>query len=91
MLSRSASRRKVLKCFLLAQEVEVPKTHDVRLLCEMCMKIDMRLCDVHKESSLLTRYAVIPRYPAEIEFTESDAALAIQYAETVINFVKTIL
>ena len=82
---------KILKCFLVSREIEAPRTHDMRVLCDMCIEFDSSFNDVYEEAVLLTRYSVIPRYPAEIELIEQDAEKALEHANTVIHFVKSIL
>ena len=79
---------KMLKCFLLSQNITIPKTHDLQILCEMCVECEDRFNEIYTEAILLTRYGVIPRYPAEIALIESDAVKAIEQADTVVAFVK---
>ena len=81
---------KMLKAYLVSQGIEPPKIHDMRKLCEMCLEIEKNLEEIFIEAVLLTRYAVGLRYPAELELIESDAEKAIEYAEKVMSFVKTI-
>jgi len=75
----------------VSQDIDAPKTHDLQVLCEMCVECDERFNTVYKESVLLTRYAVIPRYPAEIQIIEADAEKAIECADIVVGFIKNIL
>jgi HEPN domain-containing protein len=82
---------KMLKCYLVSQNIEFPKIHDTQVLCEMCAESDSRFNEVYKEAVMLTRYSVIPRYPAELGITEQDALKAIAYADTVMDFVKGLL
>ena len=79
---------KMLKCYLVSVKVEPPKTHDMRKLCEMCTEIDSSFNDIFEAAVLLTRYSVIPRYPAELGLIEKDATQAIEYAESVMRFVN---
>jgi len=82
---------KMLKCFLISRNITFPKIHDMQVLCEMCVENEERFNEVYKEAVLLTRYSVIPRYPTELGITEHDAVKAIEYADTVMDFVKEIL
>lgn len=82
---------KMLKCFLLSNGIEAPKTHDLQLLLEMCLEIKKGFNDVYKEAALLTRYGVLPRYPAELGLTPQDAQTAIKYADNVVNYIKSIM
>ena len=79
---------KILKCYLISQEIEAPKTHDMRTLCELCVDIEKGFDNIYEAAILLTRYAVIPRYPAELALIEQDAAKAIEHADEVMDFVK---
>jgi HEPN domain-containing protein len=82
---------KMLKCFLVSQEVEAPKTHDMRNLCDLCIELKEGFNEIYEPAVLLTRYGVIPRYPAELGLIEQDAVEAIEHAEKVIAFVKNTL
>jgi HEPN domain-containing protein len=82
---------KMLKCYLISQCIEVPKTHDLQVLCDMCIERHERFNEIYDAAVLLTRYAVIPRYPAEIEIIETDAVDALLHAETVMGFVDAVL
>ena len=79
---------KMLKCYLVSVNIEPPKTHDMRKLCEMCAKFDSSFNDIFEAAVLLTRYGAITCYPAELGLMETDAAHAIKYAETVMQFVN---
>jgi 8-oxo-dGTP diphosphatase len=79
---------KMLKCFLISINVEQPKTNDMRILCELCMEHDSSFDEIYEPSVLLTRYSVVPRYPAELGLIETDASKAIEHAELVARFVN---
>jgi HEPN domain-containing protein len=82
---------KMLKCFLVYNEIEPPKIHDMRELIEMCIEIEDGFNVIYNESTSLTKYAVLPRYPAELELEEADAERAIRYATKVGEYVKGLL
>ena len=82
---------KMLKCFLVSKDVEVPKTHDMRKLCEMCIQFDASFDEIFEPAVLLTRYGVIPRYPAELNLIIQDSESAIRDAEKVVSFVNNII
>ena len=82
---------KILKCYLTSREVETPKIHDMRRLCEMCAELDNGFEDIYKAAVLLTGYSVIPRYPAELGLNEQDAVKAIKHASDVMAFVRNTL
>ena len=79
---------KMLKCYLVTHGIEPPKTHDIQLLLEMCLKI----CDdydvVYEDAITLTNYEVRLRYPVELGLVELDAKKAIDIADGVMAHVK---
>jgi len=79
---------KMLKCYLISQEVEAPKIHDTRKLCDMCIEVEPSFNDIYKEAAFLNKFSVLPRYPSELELIEHDGETAVNYAEKVMNFVK---
>ena len=82
---------KMLKCYLVSQKIEPPKTHDMQVLLEMCIEIDNGFNSIYSEAALLTNYAVRFRYPSELELIEQDAVNAIGHANKVMAFVTDML
>ncbi|MDR2546171.1 MAG: HEPN domain-containing protein [Lachnospiraceae bacterium] len=82
---------KMLKCFLVFKEVEPPKTHDLRELLKMCIRYESGFDNFRKESDTLTDYAVLPRYPAELELNETDSKMAMKYAAKIMDYVNGIV
>ncbi len=78
---------KALKGYLIHQDIEPVKTHDLRLLCKMCSCIDKNFDDISQACANLTPYAVQPRYPLAIRISDSDTKTAIIDAGQVMNFV----
>jgi HEPN domain-containing protein len=85
------SAEKIIKGYLFSKNIAAPKTHDVRELCEMCGEMESGFNNFNKEASVLTRYAVLPRYPKEFELEKHDAETAIKYADKIIEFVNGLL
>jgi len=80
------SAEKMLKGFLVANEIEPPKTHDLQKLLKICADISDSfeiLYDVCKD---LNPYGVQPRYPNEIEVLEIDVENALKNIQTMIEF-----
>jgi len=77
---------KALKGFLLFNDIEPPKTHDLVALCRMCAKIDTMFKEIMDDCAILTIYSSITRYPNEIEMDETEAATAILKAQAIFNF-----
>jgi len=80
---------KILKCYLVSKEMETPRTHDMRILCDMCSEFDNSFNDIYEAAVLLTPYSVIPRYPAELELIEQDAEKAMEHAKILLDFVNS--
>ena len=79
---------KIIKGYLVSQGIEPPKTHDMQVLLEMCVEIDIKFDDIYEEATTLTNYAVRLRYPTELALTEQDAEKAIENADKVMDFVR---
>ncbi|MCL1946000.1 MAG: HEPN domain-containing protein [Chitinivibrionia bacterium] len=88
-LSQQAAE-KFLKAFLFLNNIEPPKTHDLPLILEMCEKISPNFSELSKKCFFLTKFAVAPRYPNELQITEEDAKLATKYAKEIKEFVEKI-
>ena len=81
------SAEKMLKGFLIDKNIDPPKTHDLRLLWRMCGEIADGFDDIEEACVRLTAYGVQPRYPMEIELSESDMQQAINDADRIMSFV----
>jgi HEPN domain-containing protein len=77
---------KALKGFLLYNDIEPPKTHDLVALCRMCAKIATEFKEKIDDCAILTLYSSITRYPNEIEMDETEAATAIRKALAIFDF-----
>ena len=80
------STEKVLKAFLVKNNVVPPKVHDLNRLCQMCSEIDEAFDIIAPLCGSLNKYSVFPRYPFEIEIFENDAETAIRKAAQIIEF-----
>jgi len=85
------SAEKALKAFLVQNDILPPKTHDLNQLCEMCGEIDNSFDEIAASCGRLNRYSVMPRYPYEIDITESDTDIAIQRASEIVEWINEIL
>ena len=81
---------KIIKSYLVLQEIEPPKTHDMQVLLEMCLEFDIGFNDIYEEATTLTNYAVRLRYPIELGLIEQDAEKALDNAVKVMDFVKAL-
>ncbi|MCL2053116.1 MAG: HEPN domain-containing protein [Oscillospiraceae bacterium] len=85
------SAEKIIKGYLFSQNIEAPKTHDLEVLCDMCIEVEAGFNAFSRETATLSHYGVLPRYPNEIELTEQDAETALKYADKIMQFVKPLL
>ena len=77
---------KMLKCFLVLNEVEPPYTHNLKLLLDMCAEIESEFSNLEREAITLSQYGVLPRYPAELDLEEHDAETALKYADKITEY-----
>jgi len=77
---------KMLKGFLVANSQNPPRTHDLPMLCDLCIEKDERFCELSDICEFLTLYGIQPRYPNELEIVDEDANKALRYIQTVIDF-----
>jgi HEPN domain-containing protein len=82
---------KTLKAYLISKDIEPPFTHDLDKLCLMCEDTDDSFSEVADDCSNLSQYAIITRYPNEIDVTEKDTATAINESQKIINFVSGLI
>ena len=81
------SAEKYLKAYIFLHDIEPDKTHDLRELLRKCEEFNPSFSSLLTKLRVLTRYAVLPRYPNELEINNEDMKTAIQYAKDVQQFV----
>jgi HEPN domain-containing protein len=83
------STEKALKAILAYHDVEIPKTHNIGLLVNECVKYEPSIQMETRMARQMTRYATISRYPDFVTtWTESDAKLALKYAKQTLDMVN---
>jgi HEPN domain-containing protein len=82
------SAEKVLKAFLIYSKIKPDKTHDLVFLRSECEKIDSSFSEIINECADLNDYSSQPRYPFEIQITDSDTMLALRDSKKINAFVK---
>ena len=81
------SAEKNLKGYLIFKGVtEPPKTHNLTILSELCLKYDEHFHEIVRACDVLTGYGVHPRYPNELGITVNNALKALEYARQVRDF-----
>ena len=84
------SAEKDLKGFLFHNNVDFPKIHDLSELVAMCIEIDSEFMKFTNQCRYLNNFAVMPKYPNELQINEDDAKTAIRFAEEIKEFVLNI-
>ena len=81
------STEKLLKGYLVLNNHEVLKTHDLMLLNNLCIEYDEDFQNLNEECLRLTDYSVNVRYPYQFDLNEDDMNIALKDAEKVQKFV----
>jgi HEPN domain-containing protein len=77
---------KALKAFLLFNNLDPPKIHDLRKLCDLCKNIDNSFLELEAYCDRLYPFGSEIRYPNELAAEESIAKAAIDDAQKVYDF-----
>jgi len=78
---------KSLKAYLCASDVDIPKTHDTGLLCDMCTELDGGFAKLKNACEDMAMFATHTRYPIRIEIEEQDTEQALKQADEIYNYV----
>ena len=81
------SAEKHLKGFLVLNNHEVIKTHDLVLLKKLCCEYDVEFEKLDDECLRLTDYSVNVRYPYPFDLNKDDMNLALKDAAKIKDFV----
>ncbi|GHV26859.1 hypothetical protein FACS1894167_00870 [Synergistales bacterium] len=81
---------KALKSVLVYHDEEVPRIHDLYRILELCLKHEPDLRKLSTQAKRLTKYAVLTRYPNEIDIEETDMRLALEDAEIIVNTISSL-
>jgi len=80
---------KYLKAFLVYNDQEPPKTHELIELVRLCSNFDKDFSVIIPKCEYLLPFAAQTRYPSKIEIKEEDMKKALAYAQAIIEFVKS--
>jgi HEPN domain-containing protein len=75
-----------LKGFLVFNEIEPPKIHNLRVLCQLCIDMDDSFNTRVRFCVDLNNYSNLTRYPNELETDAVVAKLAIEEAKIIYDF-----
>jgi HEPN domain-containing protein len=79
---------KYLKAFLVYNDQEPPKTHDLIELAKLCSGFNKDFSPLFPKCEYLLPFASRARYPGANDPEEEDMKRALVYAQDVIEFVK---
>lgn len=74
---------KMLKGFIIYNDIEPKRIHDLTILCKECEKLNSSFQDVFAMCETLTEYVVNTRYPSKIELNEYDMNEAIKFSGSI--------
>ena len=77
---------KFLKGFLISKGQMPPKTHDLTILCNLCINHENSFSSILLNCNYLTDFGVQPRYPKEMDLYDINVETAIKYAVEVRDF-----
>lgn len=79
---------KALKAYLVFENQEVIKTHDLMKLVVLCCKLDSDFRQLHNAAESLNPFATKFRYPTEFDIPDyKDTKSAVVQAQSIVNFV----
>jgi len=79
---------KYLKWFLVLNNIDPPKIHDLDELVRLCEEIRPEFESINKKCIILSEYAVHTRYPDEKKLLKTDMEIAMEYAKNVRDFLS---
>jgi HEPN domain-containing protein len=80
---------KAIKALLIAKKITFPKTHSIRMLLDL-LPPEIKQPPELQESAILTDYAVISRYPGDLEaIDEEEYQRAVNLAKSVVEWAES--
>jgi HEPN domain-containing protein len=77
---------KALKSFLILNDTDPPKTHNLEELCGLCISTVNDFSTIQNICLQLNPYGVVTRYPNELAIDELITKAAIERAQTILDF-----
>jgi HEPN domain-containing protein len=84
------SAEKYLKAFIFSHDIEPDKTYDLKDLLEKCQKYNMGFSTLSSKAYILSRNAVLSRYPNELGISNEDIKNALSNAKSIQEFIMKI-
>ncbi|MCL2074245.1 MAG: HEPN domain-containing protein [Marinilabiliaceae bacterium] len=85
------SAEKDLKGYLFFNDIEFPKTHDLRALLTLCVNLNPDFAKFRRQTMYLNNFSVLPKYPNELQITEDDAKTAIRFTDEIKEFCQKLV
>ena len=84
---------KYLKSFIIAQDLEFKKIHDLQVLLKSCLAKDPNLQELMDDCKFLNRFYIDTRYPVHwpTQYTKEEALKARKAAEHIRDVIKSAL
>jgi len=84
------SAEKYFKAYIIANDLEFRRTHDLVFLARQCIIRDSGFERITDDAEYLNTYYIETRYPVQwpIDFSKSEASSAFQAAESIRNFLS---
>jgi HEPN domain-containing protein len=77
---------KALKAFLILNDTDPPKTHNLEELCGLCIGMASDFSTIQNICLQLNPYGVVTRYPNELAIDELVTKSAIERAQKILDF-----
>ena len=83
---------KYLKGFLVSQNINPPRIHDLPKILEMCIEIDGKFRQFTDECEILSGYYIAPRYPLDMpqDYSKEQVEEAFEIVDGIKDFVNNI-
>ena len=79
---------KYLKAYLVAHQIEFPKTHDLIEFMNLCTSRNNKFFELKPTCAKLKNYGIAPRYPDDVnELTIEDAKIAYNNSLSIKDFI----
>jgi len=84
---------KYLKSFIIAQDLNFKKIHDLQVLLKSCLPKDPKLQELMDDCKFLNRFYIDTRYPVHwpTQYTKEEALKAKKAAEHICDVIKSAL
>jgi HEPN domain-containing protein len=79
---------KTLKGFLVFNDIDPPRTHDLVELCRQCIELDQSFESIQEDCNTVTPYGIATKYPNEPYLDIDYTKVLFHKAQKIYNFCK---